>query len=327
MHRSGTSVITRGLKAVGVYLGESLLGPGPDNPKGYWEHKDIFELNEQVMAALDHPWWNRHPIARETLESRKLDELKERATSLLSDLYGARQLWGFKDPRTIRLFPFWRDVLRRLGPSVSIVLAIRPPMSAVRSLVSRDGMPVAEAEELWAAYMLPWLPDIAKYPVLVVDYDRLVRAPLRELRRVGKHLGVRVNPTDPEITEYTRSFVDRDLRHHVQPVGETSGSDQHSTLADEVYAALLKLTRSGASWRRCLELAHRYQLERAGPPRSAEPTATSAANRSPPAGRGAATRDGSGGRPPGDRPAARQDRRAPGSPTTRGRSGTGGRSR
>lgn len=263
MHRSGTSVITRGLKAVGVHLGDALLGPQPDNPKGYWEHRETFAVNEAVMAAIDRPWWSSRPIPPQTWESRDLDGLKERAASLLVDLFRGRRFWGFKDPRTIRLFPFWRDVLRGLGPSVSLVLALRPPQSAIGSLVARDGMPTADAEELWLEYMLPWLPAIAEYPVLVVDYDRLIRSPLRELRRIARHLGVTIDPTDPEVSEYTKSFVDRGLRHHTQAAAETSGTDEHSTLADEAYAALLKLTRSGASWRRCLELAQRYQAERA----------------------------------------------------------------
>jgi hypothetical protein len=259
MHRSGTSVLTRGLKALGVYLGDSLLGPEPDNPKGYWEHRETFAINEQVMAVLDRPWWSSRPITPERWQRRDLDELKARAASLLVNLFRGRRLWGFKDPRTIRLFPFWRDVLDHLGPSVSIVLAIRPPHSAIGSLVARDGMPAADAEELWLEYMLPWLPEIAKYPAAVVDYDRLIGAPLRQLRRVAKHLGVTVDPADPEITEYTRSFVDRGLRHHVLPAAQTSADDVQPSLADQAYGELLKLTRSRASWRRCLELARHYR--------------------------------------------------------------------
>jgi hypothetical protein len=258
MHRSGTSVITRGLEALGVYLGDSLLGPQPDNPKGYWEHWRILGVNEAVMAAIDRPWSSSRPIPPATWEGDDLDELKDRAASVLVDLFRGRPLWGFKDPRTIRLFPFWSDVLRRLGPSVSIVLAIRPPQSAIESLVERDAMSSSDADELWLEYMLPSLPAIAEYPVLVVDYDRLIRSPIRELRRMAKRLEATIDPTDPTITEYTKSFVDRGLRHHVHPAG-------NQTLADETYRALLRLTRTGASWRRCLQLAERHQAERRAP--------------------------------------------------------------
>jgi hypothetical protein len=283
MHRSGTSVASRALKALGVYLGESLLGPGPDNPKGYWEHAEIFALNERVMAALDRPWWSSRPIPPQSWDSRDLVELRERGASLLVELFGGHPLWGFKDPRTIRVFPFWRDVLTSLEVSVSLVLAIRPPASAVSSLVAREGMPVADAEELWLAYMLPWLADIASYPVVVVDYDRLIRSPLRELRRVANHLGVTIDPGDPKITAYTRSFVERALRHHVHRAERSADDAEQATLAEQTYAALLRLTRSGASWRRCLELSRRYEAEIFGRSHQPGPTrAAAGARRRPP---------------------------------------------
>lgn len=266
MHRSGTSVVARGLKALGVYLGDDLLDdPVPDNPKGYWEHREILALNERVMAALGSPSTSSRSIAPGSWEGGELDELKARAASLLADLFRGQQLWGFKDPRTTRLFPFWRDVLRGLGPSVSIVLAIRSPLSAATSLAVRNSIPITDAEGLWLAYVLPWLPDIADYPVLVVDYDQLVDAPLRQLRRIANHLEVAIDPTEPEIAQYTSNFVDDGLRHQLQ--GCTWDDDGQTTLADQIYGELLRLAKSSnawsrrVSWRRCLELAHGYRAE------------------------------------------------------------------
>lgn len=278
MHRSGTSVVTRGLKALGVHLGDALLGPEPDNPKGYWEHKETFAINEQVMAAIDRPWWNSRPIALEAWDSPDVEGLKERAASVLLNVFRGQPLWGFKDPRTIRVFPFWREVLNKVGPSVSIVLAIRPPASAIASLITRDDIPVADAEQLWLEYMLPWLPEIASYPVVVVDYDRLIDSPRRQLRRIAKHLGVAMDGSDPEIAEYASGFVEAGLRHHVQPAARTSGANKHPSLPDQVYGELLRLTRSRTSWRRCLELAHRYRLEVPGQ-RQAEGSAARSSKR------------------------------------------------
>jgi hypothetical protein len=267
MHRSGTSVLTRGLKALGVYLGETFLDPEPDNPTGYWELKEILGLNERVMEAIGSPWWSSRQINEDIWESDVLDQQKKRAASLLAEVFRGRPLWGFKDPRTIRLFPFWRDVLRGLGPSVSIVLAIRPPLSAARSLVARPGGPLDDPEALWLAYMLPRLPEIAKYPVVVVDYDRLIDKPLVQLRRIASHLGVSLDPAEPEITEYTHSFVDVSLRHHVLPRSRTRRGDATSSLAEQAYSALLPLAKRSneqirqASWRRVYELARRYRAE------------------------------------------------------------------
>ena len=45
MHRSGTSAVARGLKALGVDLGENLMPPVEgNNEKGFWEDRDSPDL-------------------------------------------------------------------------------------------------------------------------------------------------------------------------------------------------------------------------------------------------------------------------------------------
>ncbi|MHB0874384.1 MAG: hypothetical protein ACYC1J_13295, partial [Acidithiobacillus ferrooxidans] len=52
MHRSGTSAIARGLQALGASLGDALLPAGFDNPKGFWEDRDMLRINEALLAEL-----------------------------------------------------------------------------------------------------------------------------------------------------------------------------------------------------------------------------------------------------------------------------------
>lgn len=56
MHRSGTSVLARGLQVLGVELGERLLPPAADNPRGFWEDLDVIGIDERVLAALSRDW-------------------------------------------------------------------------------------------------------------------------------------------------------------------------------------------------------------------------------------------------------------------------------
>ena len=45
MHRSGTSLVTRALQALGVSLGENLSTEAfPDNVKGHWEDRDVLAI-------------------------------------------------------------------------------------------------------------------------------------------------------------------------------------------------------------------------------------------------------------------------------------------
>ena len=50
--RSGTSVITRGLKVLGVNLGTSLEPANFSNEKGYFEDSDINNLNYAFLELL-----------------------------------------------------------------------------------------------------------------------------------------------------------------------------------------------------------------------------------------------------------------------------------
>ena len=56
MHRSGTSVLTRGLQALGVFLGDEFLSSRPDNPTGYWEDRIIVGLNERLLGLFGLNW-------------------------------------------------------------------------------------------------------------------------------------------------------------------------------------------------------------------------------------------------------------------------------
>src|SRR5580658_495194 len=110
MHRSGTSALTRGLQALGVYLGNDFLSPKPDNPTGYWEDKNITELNERLLATLGLKWEDVALIDDTRWNEPKIEVLRAEAVTYLQSCFKGRPLWGFKDPRTIRLLPFWRTV-------------------------------------------------------------------------------------------------------------------------------------------------------------------------------------------------------------------------
>ena len=54
MHRSGTSALTRSLLTLGVDLGGHLMEPMPEiNAKGFWEDMDIYQLDEEMLRAVD----------------------------------------------------------------------------------------------------------------------------------------------------------------------------------------------------------------------------------------------------------------------------------
>ena len=53
MHRSGTSALTRVLNLLGAELGEGLMAPAPGNPGGFWEKREVADLNDLARCAAD----------------------------------------------------------------------------------------------------------------------------------------------------------------------------------------------------------------------------------------------------------------------------------
>jgi hypothetical protein len=140
MHRSGTSAITRGLKAFGVDLGEKLMpAVAGINEKGFWEDLDVYDLNNDLLHFLGYEWHTLEPIQRSECERDDLVSFRQRAVELLRERLKNTAIFGLKDPRIARLLPFWRIVFEDLSTNAGYIIVIRHPLSVVDSLKKRDG--------------------------------------------------------------------------------------------------------------------------------------------------------------------------------------------
>jgi hypothetical protein len=214
MHRSGTSALARGLQMLGVYLGNDFISPKPDNPTGYWEDRNIYEINERLLAVFGLKWEEVALIDDARWDAPGVEALRTEAVAYLRSQFVSHSLWGFKDPRTIRLLPFWRSVLRSLEVDESYLLVIRNPRSVANSLIRRHGMDAVTAHLLWLVYVVPNLSMIANRPFIVADYDLVMANPRQELERIGKGLKIPLTDTSRAgIDQFVSDFLDPNLRH------------------------------------------------------------------------------------------------------------------
>jgi len=214
MHRSGTSALTRGLQMLGVYLGNDFLSPQPDNPTGYWEDRNICELNERLLAVFGLKWEDVALIDDARWNEPEVEPLRAEAVKYLTAQFVNHPLWGFKDPRTIRLLPFWRSVLDRLEVDECYLVVIRNPRSVALSLSQRQGMDAVTAHLLWLVYVVPYLSAIANRPFIVTDYDMVIADPRNQFERIASGLKIPLNDTNKAgIDQFASNFLDPDLRH------------------------------------------------------------------------------------------------------------------
>jgi hypothetical protein len=246
MHRSGTSAIARGLGALSVYLGNDFLDAQPENPTGYWEDKGIVEVNERVLGALGLKWDDTSAIDRRTFERRRVRALRRDAIRYLKRTFTSTSLWGFKDPRTIRVLPFWQRTLRECEVEDSYVVAIRNPRSVAASLFARQAMDADVAYRLWLVHMVPFFNDIIGKPFVVVDYDLLMRDSRAQLARIAHRLGVPFEASSVEIDGFASGFLDASLRHSVFEPDDFDDGSAVAQLTRDAYLRLYELAADRA---------------------------------------------------------------------------------
>ena len=242
MHRSGTSAFARGMQALGVYLGNNFLETQPDNPTGYWEDKNICELNERLLSLFGLKWTDASLIHQANWSQPAVESLIGEATKYMRTNFIDRPLWGFKDPRTIRLMPFWQLVIRRLQVDECYLIAIRNPLSVAASLFQRQAMDAVTAYRLWLAYFVPYFNRLSNRRFVVADYDLLMAQPQPQLERIARAVEIPLDEhAKAEVRIFAEDFLDSRLRHNF--------FSEHDF--DSVYN-LAPLTREAYLWLRRL---------------------------------------------------------------------------
>ncbi|SMP50654.1 hypothetical protein SAMN06295888_106137 [Desulfonatronum zhilinae] len=214
MHRSGTSVVTRGLRALGVELGEDLMpGVAGDNDKGYFEDLDVNALNIDLLDHFGRSWDALRFSDLGRIADSAPAAFRDRAAEILRKKFEQFDVFGLKDPRISILLPFWQSVFAALDLDVGYVVAVRHPLSVSRSLArddtSRGYVAPVKSHVLWLAHMAMALLHTREHRRVVVDYDLLLEDPERDLRRMAEALGLTPSP-DPE---FAQGFLEPRLRH------------------------------------------------------------------------------------------------------------------
>jgi hypothetical protein len=242
MHRSGTSAVARGVGALSVDLGNNFFDAQPDNPTGYWEDKTIVGINQRVLEELRLKWDDWKPIPREHFMHHRIRLLRLKAVRYFNENFTARPLWGFKDPRTIRLLPFWIDALRDCSADDAYVVAIRHPRSVAASLFRRQEITREKADRIWLAHNVPFLHELRGKPLVVVDYDLLMQKPRVELERIACKLGLFLDDVSArEIERFAADFLDEGLRHTAFAVDDVDAAAGAGRLAHRAYVMLHEL--------------------------------------------------------------------------------------
>ncbi len=229
MHRSGTSALAKVFADAGFDAGSNLIPADEHNPTGYWEDREIFNLNNQILSQLFLSWDQpeKHQNRRIHIFADELMmEFGQRAVDLLQRKFSQSSQVLIKDPRFMILLPFWKQVFA-LTKNIRIIPfhIFRNPLAVANSLNRRNGLSINNAILLWYHYNFAFLND--RLPeTTVVNFE--------ELLNFGEgFLNSAVLKANPEFAAMKPSIALNPLLNH-----HTIGKDELRWLAEkypEVY--------------------------------------------------------------------------------------------
>jgi GT2 family glycosyltransferase/glycosyltransferase involved in cell wall biosynthesis len=236
MHRSGTSLITALLQSLGAHLGppEHMMKPQPDNPRGFYEHQLLNDIDEEILARLGGSW-SEPPVLTAGWETGPaLGDLRQRARAVIQQDFAAAPLWSWKNPRTCLTLPFWQ----RLLPSMRYVICLRNPIDVARSLRRRNGFSLDKGVDLWMTHVTSSLSHTSGRRRLLMFYEDVMGDVDLAGERLAAFLGRRDLGERAEIREAGRALLEPESQHYATSIIDTVGEPRLAFPARALYLVL-----------------------------------------------------------------------------------------
>ena len=226
-HRSGTSLLAGIIsdflaKQKNSELPEQLSAQ-VDNPGGFFESRQLVNLNEALLNQLGVDW--QHP---------PLHAIQWQRGEFLPRLHAARktfaqqalnQAWVDKDPRLCLTYPAYQHVLLKRTP---IAAVIRHPMEVAGSLQARDMIPLAKGLIIWFLYNQHLSRSLINTDVLI-SYQSLVDTEEKAINELSAFISENI----PEINCAPGS-IRTNLKRKVQPNWKRNNEEFSQTFLPEI---------------------------------------------------------------------------------------------
>ena len=182
MHRSGSSLLASLMSSMGLYVGDEvdMIGKRGDNPDGFFERRDVLDINRAILHSSGNGRMNNLPVtACETLPEaldeqlgRLIDELHREGVNLV------------KEPSLSLTCSAW---IRKIQDP-DIIILFRHPSEVAESLRTRQNIPLRVGCALWEYYYRLILRSIDISKANIVNFSDLKADPVAECGRINEWL-------------------------------------------------------------------------------------------------------------------------------------------
>lgn len=185
--RSGTSRIAGLLHIMGIYMGARFPPTNKDNPRGFYEDKDLTEL----VDSLNMEYVNR-------------DEF----TTILKYIFILRKSlgsrWGFKTHRITKEL----DIVHALCPDAKIIVCTREYQATARSIARVYNMPL-ESAYTYTQQMNGEIQDILnkKDNCLLIELEKSIQYDMETIKAIVNYSEIKgLSQTDLDRAMYYLTF-------------------------------------------------------------------------------------------------------------------------
>jgi len=213
--RSGTSAITRALKALGIGLEGNLQPAKNINPKGFWEDIDImYGVNRTATHINGEKIITAEQLSEKSVKGKQLRTLQLTAEKLLRKRMEGLDQWGFKDVRTGGMLPFWQAIFSKLNLKESYIIALRHPLSRAYSNQKFNHHDIEHGIIAWLEYLLNAIEQTNGKNRVIVSYELMLQQPEQQLEHMRAELGITLLRDEAALADYATDFLDKSLRHY-----------------------------------------------------------------------------------------------------------------
>ena len=242
MHRSGTSASTGVLHMLGVNLGTNIMPPSTDNPKGYFENLQVYEINESILKDLNSSWDN-FLLDLSSIESTQKEHFVKYIQKFIKQEFAYSDVFAIKDPRICLLFPLWEEALSGLGIEIEILIPLRNPMEVAKSLKKRNDFSINKGLALWLSHFIAAEKYSRNYKRLISNFDSLINDTKQNVRELASFLDLTyseeafnkaIDLIEQGLVHHkdTTSLFSEELPSHVKEIFETIFSNPVVSLTD-----------------------------------------------------------------------------------------------
>jgi len=230
VHRSGTSALAGTLQFLGVDLGSNLMPASEFNPRGYFEHLGIVEINDKILSAIDSSWNDPKELPDNwSVRFPAVLILKEDLKKIISRDFGGSAVFAIKDPRLCLLLPLYLEIFQDLDIDLSFINIQRAPAEVAFSLGRSEKLGLVQALQLYRKYQKYLEKYLIGHRVATVKFNQLLSNPAQTIALIKNLV-----PEIPFGYQVRQKEIDTFLDSQLKHFGQQSQDDCLFALLDNL---------------------------------------------------------------------------------------------